>query len=240
MSFLAETIKSVRCPKAAAVIVAAGSGTRFGGDKIFAELCGAPVLVRSLTAFEKTPRISEIVLVVREDMMQTAGELCRAYNISKLRLIVPGGATRPLSCYAGVMSVSDEAEIIAIHDGARPLVTPEIIEQTVWDAYRHGAAVPAVPVRDTIKKAEKNVVLETPERSKLYAVQTPQCFQRDVIRGALAEAVKNAPEITDDCAAVERIGGQVWLSEGSEENLKITTPLDLELAELIWKRRQKA
>lgn len=240
MSFLAETIKSARCPKAAAVIVAAGSGTRFGGDKLCAELCGAPVLARSLMAFERTPRISEIILVVREDRLQTAGELAGAYRISKLRLIVPGGATRLLSSYAGVMSVSDEAEIIAIHDGARPLITPELIERTVWDAYQHGAAVPAIPVRDTVKKAEKRVVIETPERSKLYAVQTPQCFQRDVIRGALADAAKKAPEVTDDCAAVERIGGQIWLSEGSEENLKVTTPLDLELAELIWKRRQRA
>lgn len=240
MSLLSRTIRSARCPEVAAVVVAAGSGTRFGGDKLYAPLCGAPVLARSLLAFEAAEVIKEIVLVVREDGLTAAGELCKTHGVSKVRVIVPGGATRALSSYAGVMSVSDGAEIIAIHDGARPLVTPEIIERTVWDAYRHGAAVPAIPVRDTIKKAREHIVLETPDRASLFAVQTPQCFQRDLIRGALSDAVKNAPEITDDCAAVERIGGQIWLSEGSEENRKITTPLDLTLAELIWKRRDEA
>lgn len=239
MSFLSKTIKAARCPDAAAVIVAAGSGARFGGDKLSADLLGAPVLARSLAAFETAPLIKEIVLVVREDGLAAAGELCRAYDISKATVIVPGGETRALSCFAGVMAVSDGMELIAIHDGARPLVTGELIENTLWDAYRHGAAVPAVPVRDTVKKADGRVVTETPDRKKLFAVQTPQCFQRDIIRGALMDAAKNAPEITDDCGAVERIGGQIWLSEGSEENLKITTPLDLALAELILQRRER-
>ena len=141
------------------------------------------------------------------------------------------------SCFAGAMAVSDKAEIIAIHDGARPLVTEEIVDAAVWAAYRHSAAVPAVPVRDTVKMAAGGVVTATPERDLLFAVQTPQCFQRDLIKGALLKAVQEKWEITDDCMAVERIGGRIWLTEGSEENLKITTPLDLELAELILKRR---
>ena len=237
MSIFANKLRRARCPSASAVIVAAGSGTRYGGDKLMAELSGTPVLARTLAVFQHAPIVGEIVLVVREDALATAGTLCREYAFDKVRVIVPGGKTRALSCFAGVMAASDGAEIVAIHDGARPLVTGEIIEKTVWDAYRHGAAVPAVPVRDTIKMAEDRVVTETPERSKLFAVQTPQCFHRDVIRGALADAARNAPEITDDCQAVERIGGQIWLSEGSEENLKITTPLDLALAELILQRR---
>lgn len=240
MNFWADTIRSIRTPRTSAVIVAAGSGERFGGDKLYAELGNAPVLAQTLTAFERAQCIDEIILVVRRDAMQEAGELCRQYGFTKLSLIVPGGPTRLLSSYAGVMSVTDKTDVIAIHDGARPLVSQEIIEKSVWEAYRHGAVAPAVPVRDTIKRAEKRVVLETPDRSALFAVQTPQCFQRDLIRGALTEAVKNAPELTDDCAAVERIGGQIWLSTGSEENIKITTPLDLQLAEVIWKRRQEA
>ena len=238
MSRLSDRLRAARCPAASAVIVAAGSGTRFGGDKLLADLGGTPVILHSLLAFEKSSLVSEIVLVVRPDALEKMASLCEQYGLQKLASVVPGGATRAESCFAGTMAVSEKSDIIAIHDGARPLVTEEIIDAAVWAAYRHGAAVPAVPVRDTIKMAANHVVTATPDRSLLYAVQTPQCFQRDVIKGALMEAVRQKWEITDDCMAVERIGGQIWLTEGSEENRKITTPLDLELAELIWKRRQ--
>lgn len=238
MSRLSDRLRAARCPAASAVIVAAGSGTRFGGDKLMAELGGIPVILHSLLAFERSSLVSEIVLVTRPDAMEAMSDLCARYGLKKLARVVPGGATRAESCFAGTMSVSDTSDIIAIHDGARPLVTEEIIDAAVWAAYRHSAAVPAVPVRDTVKMAEGNVVTSTPDRALLYAVQTPQCFQRDVIKGALTEAVRQKWDITDDCMAVERVGGKIWLTEGSEENLKITTPLDLALAELIWKRRQ--
>ena len=240
MSDFSKRIKKERCPYAAAVIVAAGSARRFGSDKLAAALCGIPVLAHSLLAFQRSPLIREIVLTVREDALQESAQLRDRYGISKLSCVVAGGQTRAASSYAGIMSVSEKAEIIAIHDGARPLVTDRIIEDAVWNAYRHSAATPAIPVRDTIKRAENGVITDTPDRSGLYAVQTPQCFQADLIRGALSEALKNAPDITDDCMAVERIGGRIWLSEGSEENIKITTPLDLELAERIWERRRQS
>lgn len=237
MSILSSVLKTVRCPFVTAVIVAGGSGTRFGGDKLMAELAGEPVLVHTLRAFNNSPVIREIVLVTRESTMTDMARLCKACELTKVSLVVAGGETRALSSYAGVMAASENAGIIAIHDGARPLVTEKIIEDAVWQAYRHTAAVPAIPMRDTVKKAEKGVVTETPDRNGLYAVQTPQCFQADLIRAALTDAVKNAPDVTDDCMAVERIGGSVHLTEGSEENLKITTPLDLALAEIILKGR---
>ena len=237
-SRISDRLRSVRCPAASAVVVAAGSGTRFGGDKLMTELGGIPVLIHTLRAFERSSLISEIVLVTRSEALEEISAFCASYGIQKLTSVVPGGATRTESCFAGAMAVSGKADIIAIHDGARPLVTEEIIDAAVWAAYRHSAAVPAVPVRDTVKMAAGGVVTTTPERELLYAVQTPQCFQKDLIKGALLKAVEEHWEITDDCMAVERIGGKIWLTEGSEENLKITTPLDLELAELIWRRRQ--
>jgi 2-C-methyl-D-erythritol 4-phosphate cytidylyltransferase len=184
--------------------------------------------------------ISQIVVVARQDSLNQVGQLCVDYHITKAALVVPGGATRVLSCYAGVMAVPEKTGIIAIHDGARPLVTEKIIEDAVWGAYRHTAAAPAMPVRDTVKRAEEGMVTETPDRTGLYAVQTPQCFQVEVIRAALEDAVKNAPEITDDCQAVERMGGTIFLTEGSEENIKITTPLDISLGEVILQKRQEA
>ena len=235
---ISKKIREARCPCSAAVIVAGGSGVRFGSDKLMADLDGVPVLVRTLTAFENTELVREIVVVARSDALEQVRGLCAEHGLAKVTAVVPGGSTRALSCFAGVMAVSDRADIVAIHDGARPLVTPELITDALWNAYRHGAAVPAVPVRDTIKRAEDSIVTETPDRKSLFAVQTPQCFQRNLIQAALMDAVKNAPEITDDCMAVERLGGKIRLTEGSEENIKITTPLDLELAELILRKRR--
>lgn len=239
MSGLSAKLKAARCPYTAAVIAAGGSGTRFGADKLLRELDGVPVLAHSLLAFQRSEMIFEIVIAARGDACETYAALARRYGITKLSSIVPGGDTRAASCFAGLLAVSPRAELVAIHDGARPLVTESVISDAVWGAYRHGAAVPAIPVRDTVKRAENGVVLETPDRKSLFAVQTPQCFQKDIIMAALADAVKNAPDVTDDCAAVERLGGGVFLTEGDEENLKITTPLDLAMAELIVKRRKQ-
>ncbi len=238
MARASEKLKTARLPYAAAVIVAAGSGTRFGGDKLMADLGGMPVLARTLLAFERSGAIGAIVTVTRPGNEETIAALARQYGVTKLYAVVPGGATRAMSCLAGVMAVPPEAELIAIHDGARPLVTEEVILDALWTAYRHTAALPAVPVRDTIKQASEGVVTATPDRVGLFAAQTPQCFQADLIRAALTDAAQNAPEVTDDCMAVERIGGRITLSRGSEENVKITTPLDLKIAELILRGRQ--
>lgn len=238
MAKISEKMKTARLPYAAAVIVAGGSGTRFGGDKLMADLGGIPVLVRTLLAFERTQAVRAIVAAARSGSEESVAALGRRYGVSKLRAVVTGGETRAKSCLAGVMAVPPEAELIAIHDGARPLVTEDVILDALWTAYRHTAALPAVPVRDTIKQAEDGVVTATPDRTRLFAAQTPQCFQADLIRAALQDAAQNAPEVTDDCLAVERVGGRITLSLGSEENIKITTPLDLRLAEMILRERE--
>lgn len=240
MGKLSQMLRGARRPYTAAVIVAGGSGSRFGGNKLAAQLGGLPVLVRTVLAFEQSGSIDEIVVAAHPDRMAEITELCRTYRLGKVINVVPGGETRMLSSYNGCLAVSKRAEIIAVHDGARPLVTDRLIDDAVWAAYRHQAAVPAVPVRDTIKRARERIVFETPERSELWAVQTPQCFQRDLLLAALSRAAAEAPDVTDDCAAVERIGGRIWLTDGSEENVKITTPLDLALAELILERRAEA
>ncbi len=237
MGEISRKLKTAWLPYAAAVVVAAGSASRFGADKLMAGLGGMPVLARTLLAFEAVDAVREIVIAARPDRLDEMAALCEKHHITKLSRVVPGGDTRARSCLAGVTAVPPEAELIAIQDGARPLVTADVILDALWTAYRHTAGVPAVPVRDTIKRAQDGVVTETPDRSHLYAVQTPQCFQADLIRAALADAAENAPEVTDDCLAVERIGGRIYLSQGSEENIKITTPLDLKLAELILEGR---
>jgi len=196
--------------------------------------------VHTLRAFHNSPMIQEIILVTREEVMTDMARLCKIHGFTKVSVVVAGGASRAMSSYAGVMAASEKAGIIAIHDGARPLVTEKIIQDAIWKAYRYTSAVPAIPVKDTIKKAEKGIVTETPKRDDLFAVQTPQCFHADLIRAALADAVKNAPEVTDDCMAVERIGGKIHLTESSEENIKITTPLDLAMAEIILKGRNNS
>ena len=240
MGAISDKMKAARLPFAAAVIVAGGSGTRFGGDKLAEDLGGMPVLARTLLAFERTEAVKSIVVATRRESVDAVRDLCRQYGIGKLAAVVPGGETRAASCLAGVMAVPPEAELIAIHDGARPLVTEKVIMDALWAAYRHTAAVPAVPVWDTVKVADRGMVTGTPDRAHLFAAQTPQCFQADLIRAALLDAAENAPEVTDDCAAVERIGGKIAISQGSEENIKITTPLDLRLARLIWQEREKS
>ena len=239
MGAVSDKMKRERLPYAAAVIVAGGSGSRFGGDKMMADLGGMPVLVRSMLAFERSAAVRAIVVSARADMTEQVKDLGRKYAVSKLTAVVPGGDTRAKSCLAGVLAVPPEAELIAIHDGARPLVPEAVITDALWTAYRHTAALPAVPVRDTVKVAAAGVVTDTPDRAGLFAAQTPQCFQADLIRSALLDAAENAPDVTDDCLAVERIGGKITLSRGSEENIKITTPLDLRLAQIILAERSE-
>ena len=217
-------------PRCAAVVPAAGSSTRMGGqDKILLPLDGVPVLVHTLRALERSAWITEIVVVTREDLMVPISQLCREGALSKVSKVV---------VLRGIRALPEETELVAIHDGARPLVTPAVIDGAIRMAWERGAAAPAVPLKDTVKRAHDGLVEETPDRSALFAVQTPQVFAADLIRGALGKAVEEGAPITDDCSAVERLGMQVFLTEGDYTNIKITTPEDLAVAEALLSWRQ--
>lgn len=221
-----------------AILVAAGSARRMEGiDKILTPLGELPVLVHTLYAFQDCEAVHEIVVVTREDLLVEVSRLCKEYQFNKVRCVVVGGAERIHSVRAGIQTVNPEAKLIAIHDGARPLVTQEILLETIQKAAKTGAAAPALPVTDTIKRAEKNRTVETVDRSALFAVQTPQVFEAGLIKTALEKAINDGENLTDDCAAVERLGMKVTLTAGSRENIKITTPFDLRLGEVILESR---
>ena len=225
-------------PRCAAVVPAAGSSRRMGGqDKILLPLDDIPVLMHTLRALSASERIQEIVVVTREDLIVPVGQLCRDCALDKVTKVLVGGATRADSVLIGVEEVSGRTELIAVLGGARLLVTVEVIVAAFRKAAECGAAAPAVPVKDTVKRALDGVVVETPDRTQLFAVQTPQVFDSDLLLGALRRAVEDGAAITDDCGAVERIGMKVCLTEGSYENIKITTPADMLMAEAILHSR---
>lgn len=215
-----------------AVIVAAGTASRMGGiDKVMAPLDGEPMIVRTVRTFQNCDAIREIVIVTREDLITKIMDLCAGFD--KVRAVVVGGSSRPESVAAGLNALSKKVRLAAIHDGARPLVTWQVIDRTVRAANSYGAAAPAVPVKDTVKAVRGGVVAATPDRSKLRAVQTPQVFDIDLLRGALKKAQTDGAVITDDCSAVENMGMSVKIVEGDERNLKVTTPMDLKIAQML-------
>lgn len=220
-----------------AVVADAGSSRRMGSDKLLLPLGEIPVLIRTLRALENCGEITEIIVVTREDLIVPIGQLCKDAALDKVTKVVVGGATRTDSVLAGVREAEGKAQLIAIHDAARPLVTEEVIIQAIEMARVRGAAAPAVPVKDTLKRAVDGVVVNTPDRAELFAVQTPQVFEHGLILGALEKAVADGVELTDDCAAVERLGMSVCLAPGSYENIKLTTPEDVAVAESILERR---
>lgn len=230
--------KKPATPLCSAVVVAAGSARRMEGiDKVLTPLGVMPVLVHTLYAFQDCPVVGEVIVVTREDLLVEVSRLCKDFALDKVRKVIVGGKERIHSVQAGLREADPEAELIAIHDGARPLVTQQVIEEAVAAAARSGAAAPAVPVIDTIKRWEDGLSVETIDRSCLRAVQTPQVFEAGLIRAATQKALEDGELLTDDCGAVERLGKKVTLTEGSRENIKITTPLDLVLGEAILQAR---
>lgn len=220
-----------------AVIVAAGSASRMGGiDKVMAPLGGTPMVARTAAAFQNCDAIAEIVIVTRPDLIRPISALCA--GMDKVRAVVAGGSSRQESVWLGLNALSEDIQLAAIHDGARPLISNLVIDRTVRAANSYGAAAPAVPVKDTIKVVKGGLVEKTPDRATLQAVQTPQVFDFDLLRGALKQAEEEKAAVTDDCSAVERLGMKVKIVEGDERNLKVTTPMDLKIAEMLLEEMQ--
>lgn len=221
-----------------AIIAAAGQGTRAGGGraKQFREISGTPIIIHTLRRFEQCSGIGEVVAVVPAGQQSELLALAARYGLRKLSRVVAGGATRTESIWRGFQSVRPAtAGVIAVHDGVRPFVTPEEIDRTVEEAARNGAAVLAAPVVDTIKEVEGGRVARTPERGRLWRALTPQCFRYELLRRAYERALSEGVDATDDSSLVERLGVPVSIVEGDTRNIKITTSLDIALAEFLIK-----
>ena len=220
-----------------AVIVAAGNASRMGGiDKVMAELKGEPMIVRTARAFQNSDAIREIVIVTRPDLIDKIKALCAPFD--KVQAVVTGGADRAESVNNGLKALSAKVKLAAVHDGARPLVTQKVIDSAVRTAHIYAAAAPGVPVKDTVKIVRGGVVTDTPDSSTLQAIQTPQVFDYDLLKSALKKAKAEKTAITDDCSAVERMGMAVRIIAGDERNIKVTTPMDLQIAELLLEEMQ--
>lgn len=221
-----------------AIIAAAGTGSRMASNrpKQFLQLAGTPIIFHTLKPFELCDSIQEVIVVLPAE--ESAAFLAQAgkHGLRKLTRVVPGGATRADSVKRGLMSIrAATAEIVAVHDGVRPFVTVEEIDQTVETARRDGAAILATPVTDTIKIIDGDTVVETLARQHLRQALTPQCFRYDLLREAYDVADVTDPALTDESALVERLGHKVTIVDGSPKNIKITTPRDLLIAETFLK-----
>jgi 2-C-methyl-D-erythritol 4-phosphate cytidylyltransferase len=220
----------------AAIILAAGRGERMGGkvDKAFIGLGPRPIVAYSLLVFVSSPEIGAIVLVVRGDRVESTRELCNELGISKLFAIVEGGSLRQDSVRAGLAALPSEAGIVAIHDSARPLVTHELISATIDSARKTGSGVAARKIVDTIKVVtEGNVATSTLDRSNLWAVETPQTFDTELIRRAYDAVAEAGQTVTDDAGAIEFIGERARLVDSRKPNFKITVSDDLAVAEKL-------
>jgi 2-C-methyl-D-erythritol 4-phosphate cytidylyltransferase len=221
-----------------AIIVAAGSGTRFGAEmpKQFIEILGKPLLIHTLERFESCSGIDEIILVLPVEKTADFRQTVDKYNLKKISQIISGGETRAESVFNGLNAIdSQKAKIVAVHDAARPLVSVEEITNTIEKAEETGAACLVATITDTIKEVANGKIVETIDRSKLRRALTPQCFSYEVLRRAFAENKIDAT-VTDECYLVERMGCEIATVEGSGQNIKITTPEDFIFAENLLKQ----
>lgn len=217
-----------------AILVCAGNATRMGGvNKILMPLGDSNVVGRSMLAFEQSPDIIEIIVVTKPENNAAIEETARSLGITKLTHITEGGETRQKSVMQGLRLVSKESQYIAIHDGARPLVRPEHIARVIKDASVFGGATLGVPVKDTIKVVDDGLITDTPHRPSLWITQTPQVFRKRLYFEAVDFAEEHGLDFTDDCQLVEAIGGKVYMTRGDYTNIKITTPEDRAIAEVL-------
>lgn len=216
-------------PFTSAIVVAAGSSSRMQGvNKLFEELDGIPVLAHTLMAVNACEFVDEIIVATRADDVGRVAALMSSYGIRKISRIIPGGASRGESVTLALRECSRDAELVAVHDGARPLITPELFERAIRCAMRTRACVVAVPVKDTIKQVTpEGIVAQTLPRETLYAVQTPQVFETVLLKAAYEKAAEDNLSYTDDASVVEALGKHVYICEGDYMNIKITEPSDL-------------
>lgn len=220
-----------------AIIACAGSSTRMNGvNKQLWELDGIPVAARSMLAFEGIEQVTEIVVSAREQDIPQIENFAEKYNITKFKCAVKGGETRQQSVFAAFMKTDKATRFIAVHDGARPLVDSEHIKKCIRDASVFGSAVLGVPVKDTIKLVDGEMIADTLDRRKLYSIQTPQIFRRDIYVRGINFAKDNELDFTDDCQLAEAVGAKINLTVSDYRNIKITSPEDLAVAEVLLKR----
>lgn len=227
--------------KVSAIIAGGGSGKRMQSrdNKLFIEIGAMPILAMTVAVFESADLIDEIVITVPADEIGRANDLVKKHAFRKVSRVIAGGLTRQASVSNGLQAMSADTDIVAIHDGARPFITREIIAMAVKEAKACGAAIVGVPAKDTIKTVdEKGLVIKTLDREFLWHAQTPQVFDAALIKEAHERAGKIGLESTDDSGLVERLGGSVRIVQGSYENIKITTPEDIRTAEAILLSRK--
>ena len=221
-----------------AILVAAGSSQRMGFDKLFAAIAGKPVIAHTIRAFERANSVDGIVVVAREDRHDEIKTIVRDEKFQKVRSIMPGGKHRQDSVRAGLNHLDPVTRYVAVHDAARPLITPEKIDRVFQQCAHHGAAALAEPINDTLKRADSDLLVSSSvDRHQLYAMQTPQIFERQLIEEAYRAVYAENISVTDEVSAVERLGRKVVLVLNDDFNFKITYPRDLPVAELILKQR---
>ncbi len=221
-----------------AIIVAGGSSQRMGFDKLFAVIAGEFVLAHSMRAFDRATSVSEIIVVARKERHDEIRKLSADAGLKKVRSIVRGGDRRQDSVRAGLSGIHRRATCVAVHDAARPLITPDQIERTFQQCRIHGAATLAQPVSDTLKRADANLlVVGSVDRHELYSMQTPQIFDRKLIEGAYDAVYKENISVTDEVSAVARLGHKIALVLNDDFNFKITYPRDLPIAEFVLRER---
>lgn len=234
-----KKVVSKKRRKVTAVIVAGGKSERMRGiDKIFAVIGNQPLIAETISVFQNSPEIDEIILVLGTDSLERGRELVEMHGFTKVKAVIEGGADRAHSSYNGVSAVDSRADYIIIHDGARPLVTENIISSVVAGAVKCCAATAAIPVTSTVKRCSGGFICETVERDGLYEIQTPQAFRADILKAALKNAVDKGLSITDDCMAVEAIGLKPAIVSGSRDNIKVTVREDIPVARAILESRE--
>jgi 2-C-methyl-D-erythritol 4-phosphate cytidylyltransferase len=223
-----------------AILVAGGSSQRMGFDKLFAVIAGEPVIAHPIRAFERATSVGEIVVVAREERHDEIRKISRDRGFKKVLSIVPGGERRQDSVRAGLDRINRDAKYVAVHDAARPLITPEQIERAFAQCRVHGAAALAQPVNDTLKRADADLlVVGSVDRHQIYAMQTPQIFERKLLHDAYRAVYAENILVTDEVSAVERLGYKVALVLDDDFNFKITYPRDLPVADFIIRDRAK-